>query len=121
MLSKAGANVVSCDKSTNIEELENAISSADIVVSATGVIDPFDARILRQDCTLIDVGFNWDLRTEQFRGDVDFTLAVEKCRLLSLIPGGVGPVNASLLIRNLVSNWSLTYFTQNEIEKASLQ
>ena len=96
LLRRLGASVTTCEGSTKLCDLESAVGRADIVVSATGKIDPFDARLLKQGSCLIDVGFNWDDRKEQFRGDVDFSLAVERCALLSLIPGGIGPVNASV-------------------------
>lgn len=115
ILGRFGANVICCDKTTHIDEMHEAIKKADILISATGKIDPFDASLIKQGCSLIDVGFNWDDRRQEFRGDVDFSLAVKQCSLLSHIPGGVGPVNAAMLVRNLVSNWAHTYFSQSEL------
>lgn len=93
-------------KETPQNSVEESIREADILISATGVMDPFDARLIKPGCSLIDVGFIWDEKNDSFRGDVNFMHAIERCKLLSLIPGGVGPVNAAMLVRNLVSNWA---------------
>ena len=47
---------------------------------------------------VIDVGIN---RTEQgLTGDVDFEAARERARLITPVPGGVGPMTIAMLLRN---------------------
>ncbi len=36
-------------------------------------------------------------------GDVDFAAALQKCSLVSPVPGGVGPITAAILMRNLLA------------------
>jgi methylenetetrahydrofolate dehydrogenase (NADP+) / methenyltetrahydrofolate cyclohydrolase len=54
---------------------------------------------------VIDVGIS---RTEDgLRGDVDFSAAAERARLITPVPGGVGPMTIAMLLRNTVSAFRL--------------
>jgi methylenetetrahydrofolate dehydrogenase (NADP+) / methenyltetrahydrofolate cyclohydrolase len=49
---------------------------------------------------VIDVGIH---RTEQgLTGDVDFAAASERARLITPVPGGVGPMTIAMLLVNTV-------------------
>jgi methylenetetrahydrofolate dehydrogenase (NADP+)/methenyltetrahydrofolate cyclohydrolase len=51
-----------------------------------------------EGATVIDVGVN---RTDEgLVGDVDFEAAKEKARAITPVPGGVGPMTISMLMRN---------------------
>ena len=47
---------------------------------------------------MIDVGIN---RTEEgLTGDVEFEGAADRARLITPVPGGVGPMTIAMLLRN---------------------
>jgi methylenetetrahydrofolate dehydrogenase (NADP+) / methenyltetrahydrofolate cyclohydrolase len=53
---------------------------------------------VKAGAAVIDVGIN---RTEQgLTGDVDFEGAAERARLITPVPGGVGPMTIAMLLRN---------------------
>jgi methylenetetrahydrofolate dehydrogenase (NADP+) / methenyltetrahydrofolate cyclohydrolase len=53
---------------------------------------------VREGAVVIDVGTN---RTEDgLVGDVDFESAAERARLITPVPGGVGPMTIAMLLRN---------------------
>jgi methylenetetrahydrofolate dehydrogenase (NADP+) / methenyltetrahydrofolate cyclohydrolase len=53
---------------------------------------------VKEGATVIDVGTN---RTDQgLTGDVDFEAARGRARLITPVPGGVGPMTIAMLLRN---------------------
>ncbi|MEK7528966.1 MAG: bifunctional methylenetetrahydrofolate dehydrogenase/methenyltetrahydrofolate cyclohydrolase, partial [Patescibacteria group bacterium] len=51
-------------------------------------------------CVVIDVGFS---RVDgEIRGDVDFDSVSKKARLITPVPGGVGPMTVACLMENIV-------------------
>lgn len=60
LLNHLVGKVTMCDINTPIEEKNSLVSEADIVVSATGAIDPFDPNCLNKGSVLIDVGIIWN-------------------------------------------------------------
>jgi methylenetetrahydrofolate dehydrogenase (NADP+)/methenyltetrahydrofolate cyclohydrolase len=53
---------------------------------------------VREGAVVIDIGTN---RTEHgLTGDVDFAGAAERARLITPVPGGVGPMTIAMLLRN---------------------
>jgi methylenetetrahydrofolate dehydrogenase (NADP+)/methenyltetrahydrofolate cyclohydrolase len=53
---------------------------------------------IKQGAVVVDVGIN---RTETgIVGDVDFAGAAERARLITPVPGGVGPMTIAMLLRN---------------------
>ena len=56
---------------------------------------------------VIDVGINRledprDPRGYRLVGDVDFAAVAPKCRAITPVPGGVGPMTIAMLMRNTV-------------------
>ena len=55
--------------------------------------------MVKEGAVVVDVGIN---RTEEgLRGDVD-PGAAERARLITPVPGGVGPMTIAMLLRNTV-------------------
>jgi methylenetetrahydrofolate dehydrogenase (NADP+) / methenyltetrahydrofolate cyclohydrolase len=53
---------------------------------------------VKEGAVVIDVGTN---RTDAgLTGDVDFQAAAERARLITPVPGGVGPMTIAMLLRN---------------------
>ena len=53
---------------------------------------------VKEGAVVIDVGTN---RTDTgLTGDVEFDAAAERARLITPVPGGVGPMTIAMLLRN---------------------
>ena len=58
------------------------------------------AEHVRDGAVVIDVGIN---RLEKgLVGDVDFASVAPKARLITPVPGGVGPMTIAMLLRNCI-------------------
>ncbi len=72
---------------------------ADILVVAVGKAGMVKGDWIKPGAVVIDVGIN---RVEgQIVGDVDFNAAAERAAFITPVPGGVGPVTVSILMRNV--------------------
>lgn len=95
--------VTVCHSSTrNIKEYT---LNADIIITAIGKAHFLTADMIKEDCTIIDVGTNKipdSTKKSGFRtvGDVDFEDCYEKCGKITPVPGGVGPMTIAMLMRN---------------------
>jgi methylenetetrahydrofolate dehydrogenase (NADP+)/methenyltetrahydrofolate cyclohydrolase len=70
-------------------------------VAAVGVPRLIGAAHVKPGAVVIDVGMN---RSEEgLAGDVDFDAAAERARLITPVPGGVGPMTIAMLLRNTVT------------------
>ncbi|AHE67506.1 bifunctional methylenetetrahydrofolate dehydrogenase/methenyltetrahydrofolate cyclohydrolase FolD [Legionella oakridgensis] len=93
----AKATVTICHRATR--DLEHHVRAADILVVATGVPDVINVNWLNKQQIIIDVGIH---RNEDgtLRGDVDYALAKDKVAWITPVPGGVGPMTISTLLKN---------------------
>ncbi len=72
--------------------------SADILIVAMGRPKFVTAEMVRPGATVIDVGIN---RTEAgLVGDVDFQPVREVAGAITPVPGGVGPLTITMLLKN---------------------
>jgi methylenetetrahydrofolate dehydrogenase (NADP+)/methenyltetrahydrofolate cyclohydrolase len=98
LLLSRNATVTTCHSRTR--DLAAVCARADVLVAAVGVVGLIGAAHVKQGAVVIDVGMN---RTEDgVRGDVDFDAAAERARLITPVPGGVGPMTIAMLMRNTV-------------------
>jgi methylenetetrahydrofolate dehydrogenase (NADP+) / methenyltetrahydrofolate cyclohydrolase len=82
------------------KNLADVVRRADIVVAAVGRAKMVMGDWLKPGCTVIDVGIN---RVEgKLVGDVDFASAAQVAAHITPVPGGVGPMTISCLLRNTV-------------------
>ena len=74
---------------------------ADIVIVATGRRNTLTADMVKEGVVVIDVGMN---RNEEGKlcGDVDFAAVREKASYITPVPGGVGPMTITELLRNTI-------------------
>lgn len=80
-----------------------AISAdADIIVAAAGMAGLVTAEWVKEGAVLIDVGTN-RLPDGRLVGDVDFEGVKGKCRAITPVPGGVGPMTIAMLLHNTFS------------------
>lgn len=77
------------------KELAKITKKADILISCTGKQNLIKADMVKVGATVIDVG--WP------KGDVDFDQVKEKARVITPVPGGVGPITVVCLLENLVN------------------
>jgi methylenetetrahydrofolate dehydrogenase (NADP+) / methenyltetrahydrofolate cyclohydrolase len=80
---------------------------ADIIVAAIGRPHFIKAEHVREGAVVIDVGINRveDPSSEKgykLVGDVDFEAVAPKCRAITPVPGGVGPMTIAMLMANTI-------------------
>ena len=93
------ATVTMCHSRTR--DLPAVCQRADVLVAAVGIAELIDAEYVKPGAVVIDVGIN---RTDAgLRGDVAFDAAAERARLITPVPGGVGPMTIAMLLRNTVT------------------
>lgn len=98
MLSQRNATVTICHSRTR--RLAEVCSRADVLVAAIGRPRLIGPDYVKEGAVVIDVGIS---RTEQgLAGDVDFEPVAERARLITPVPGGVGPMTPAMLLRNTV-------------------
>lgn len=94
-----GATVTICNSKT--KNIAEKLKEADIIVAAMGVAKFVKADMVKDGAIIIDVGIN---RTEEgLFGDVDFENVAPKCKWITPVPGGVGPMTVAMLFKNTLS------------------
>lgn len=81
--------------------------SADIVIAALGRPHALGKEHIAEGSVVIDVGINRVADASKpsgYRlvGDVDFNAVAERCRAITPVPGGVGPMTIAMLMQNTV-------------------
>lgn len=86
-------------KTKNLSEIT---SQADILVAAIGKAKFVTADMIKEGAVVIDVGMNRD-ENGKLCGDVDYASAADKCSFITPVPGGVGPMTISMLMKNTLT------------------
>jgi methylenetetrahydrofolate dehydrogenase (NADP+)/methenyltetrahydrofolate cyclohydrolase len=89
-------------------------ASADILIAAIGQPEFVKANMVREGAVVIDVGINrvsdpTSPKGSKLVGDVAFGEVAPKCRAITPVPGGVGPMTIAMLIANTIAScrrWS---------------
>ena len=97
MMLSRDATVTVCH--TKTVELAQICSTADILVSACGVPALIKSDFVADGATVIDVGLSFV--NGKACGDVD-TSVYGKCRAVTPVPKGVGPVTRAVLLENML-------------------
>lgn len=96
LLLMENATVTVCHSRT--KNLAETASKADILVAAIGKPKFVTADMVKEGATVIDVGIN---RVDgKLVGDVDFEAVKDKAAFITPVPGGVGPMTITMLIKN---------------------
>lgn len=103
--SGADATVTVCHSRT--KNLPALSKQADILIAAMGVPKFVKADMVGDGVVVIDVGVNRidDPTTKSGKrlvGDVDFETVKEKAKAITPVPGGVGPMTITMLMKNTV-------------------
>lgn len=99
MLSNRKATVTICNSKT--KDLADHVRRADIVCVAIGKPHFVTADMVKDGAVVIDVGIN-RLPNGKLAGDVDFEHVSAKARLITPVPGGVGPMTVACLMENVL-------------------
>ena len=98
LLLAANATVTVCHSRTH--DLPAVARRADVLIAAVGRPLFVQGDWVKEDAVVIDVGIN---RTDAgLVGDVDFAPAAARARLITPVPGGVGPMTIACLMLNTV-------------------
>jgi methylenetetrahydrofolate dehydrogenase (NADP+)/methenyltetrahydrofolate cyclohydrolase len=105
MLLNRGATVATCHIGT--KRLGEITRAADIIVSAAGKEDLIRASDVKPGAVVVDVAMIRDSKTGRLRGDADQGGVAQIARLMTPVPGGVGPMTVAMLIGNTIRAFCL--------------
>jgi methylenetetrahydrofolate dehydrogenase (NADP+) / methenyltetrahydrofolate cyclohydrolase len=91
MLINAHATVTLCHSRTR--DLPSILRWADVLIAAVGKPRYIQGDWIKPGAVVIDAGYN-----EGNVGDVDFEAALPRARLITPVPGGVGPMTIAVLL-----------------------
>ena len=96
------ATVTVCHSKT--KDLAKVTKKADILIVAIGKAKLITADYVRKGAVVVDVGIN---RVDgKLYGDVDFDSVSKKARLITPVPGGVGPMTTISLMENVLVSYN---------------
>lgn len=100
LLHQNGTVTICHSRTKNLAEVTRR---ADILVAAVGKANFVTTDMVKQGAVVIDVGMN---RNENGKlcGDVDFVAVEPKCSYITPVPGGVGPMTISMLLKNTITS-----------------
>jgi methylenetetrahydrofolate dehydrogenase (NADP+)/methenyltetrahydrofolate cyclohydrolase len=91
---------------TGTKDMATHTKMADILIVAVGRPKTITADMVREGVVVIDVGVNRIGKTPEGKailaGDVDFDSVQEKAAAITPVPGGVGPMTITMLMKNTV-------------------
>jgi methylenetetrahydrofolate dehydrogenase (NADP+)/methenyltetrahydrofolate cyclohydrolase len=96
----AGATTTVCHRFSI--DLESHVRRADILCVAVGKPGLIPGDWIKEGAVVVDVGIT-RLDGGQLSGDVDFDGAREHARLITPVPGGVGPMTVAMLLSNTLA------------------
>lgn len=96
----AGCTVTICHRFT--EDLAYFVKQADIVISAAGVPGLIKGEWIKPQATVIDVGIN-RMPDGSVMGDIEFASASKNAAWITPVPGGVGPMTTTTLLKNTLT------------------
>ena len=97
---RSGCEIVSTDSR------EAVLHACPLPFAATGSANILDGSMIKEGAIIIDVGINRlddKSRKSGYRliGDVDFETANKKASYITPVPGGVGPMTITMLMKNV--------------------
>ena len=101
LLLRRNATVTVCHSKTGQDDIRRLSREADVVAACLGRAEMVDESFLSEGQIVLDVGFN-PLADGSVVGDVRCA-AAEKVRAFTPVPGGVGAVTTSVLVKHTVA------------------
>lgn len=103
---RAGGNATVTVCHTRTRDMAAHTRRADILIVAAGRARMIGADLVKEGAVVIDVGVNRVGQTASgkaiLEGDVDFQAVAEKASAITPVPGGVGPMTITMLMKNTV-------------------
>lgn len=100
----ANATVTVCH--TRTKDVAFHTQRADVLIAAVGVPEYIKGDMVSEGVAIIDVGVNRVGKSESgkaiLKGDVAFDECVDKASIITPVPGGVGPMTITMLMKNTV-------------------
>ena len=100
LMLQRNATVTVCHSKT--ENLPSFTREADILISAVGKSGLITADMVKDGAVVIDVAMNRN-DEQKLCGDVDFENVSKKASYITPVPGGVGPMTISTLMKNTLT------------------
>lgn len=97
LMVNANATVTLCHSKT--VDIEKITRKADILVVAIGKPNYVTKNMVKRGAIVIDVGIN--RVDDKLVGDVDYNDVYSKVKLITPVPGGVGPMTVIMLMKNV--------------------
>lgn len=101
LMLQENATVTVCH--THTANLKELCLQADILIAAAGKAGLVTGDMVRDGAVVIDAGMNRD-ENGKLCGDVDFEAAEQKAAFITPVPGGVGPMTITMLLRNTINS-----------------
>jgi len=101
--SQGDATVTICHSKSG--DLKRYTRQADVVIAAVGAANFVKADMLKDGAIVLDVGVNQIIDEKgslRYVGDVDFNDVIDVVDSITPVPGGIGSITTSLLLRNTV-------------------
>ncbi|RDI45766.1 bifunctional 5,10-methylenetetrahydrofolate dehydrogenase/5,10-methenyltetrahydrofolate cyclohydrolase [Falsibacillus pallidus] len=95
LLLNRDATVTTCHSHT--QNLPDIVKQADIVIAAVGRPEFVKGDWIKKGAVILDAGYN-----KGNIGDVDYDACYENASAITPVPGGVGPVTISMLLKHTV-------------------
>lgn len=99
LLLQANATVTICHSKT--KDLPKVAKQADVLVVAIGRANFVTANFVKEGAVVIDVGINRD-ENNKLTGDVKFDEVAPLTSYITPVPGGVGPMTITMLMRQTI-------------------
>lgn len=113
------ATITVCHSKT--QNLKDITNKADILVAACGKPNFITKEFIKNDVIILDIGINkipYDNEKKyKIVGDVDFDDVKDKVKLITPVPGGVGPMTICMLLKHTIDsciNYKLNSLLVNE-------
>ena len=100
LLTACDATVTVCH--TKTKDLDKVLKSSDIIITAVGAKNFIQAHHVKKGAVVVDVGISQDKDTGKICGDADFENIKDLCSFITPVPGGVGPMTITMLLKNLL-------------------
>ncbi|MBU1864171.1 MAG: bifunctional 5,10-methylenetetrahydrofolate dehydrogenase/5,10-methenyltetrahydrofolate cyclohydrolase [Candidatus Omnitrophica bacterium] len=106
LLMERMATTTVCNIGTSEKKrLETHVRGADVLIVAAGKANLIPGEWIKEGSIVVDVGINHC--GGKVVGDVDFEGARKKAAYITPVPGGVGPLTVTILMRNVLTAYQL--------------
>jgi len=87
-------------KNYSLSEIEKKLKSADVIITVCGQPKLIKSQMIKKTAILLDGGITLTKKGKLI-GDIDRESVRKKASFLTPVPGGLGPLTVSLLLRNV--------------------